>query len=468
MSNHFPWGARLIALFIIAMLLFPGNVCAYFQAGSTGPTGGNFGPNSGDEVSVAGMKGTTIQNTRQLQSVIQLKHLQEPQEWTSATFFTKKWQLVHYASVDSRPSIDIDPNPDDVHIFQPVDTHPTQMQINGEAQAKLLAKAPNGKVLRPYRQITQKCEQAINAAAANNVVGAVSDSIANKDEYLTRMSMDCSVKLFLGADGQARTADLNSRVPKWVRDQHVENLITFIYVKRRSSPGAIVAGVNSDYYLRCTGLLVGRRSLVTARHCVEDSANGDPTDIGYSFKVNSQKETVAKAAPYNSAIIEVVGITPSNGLKGEAYGDPDDFIMLTLAADAINYDPKISFRPADSGEELFIVGPSYSQGTHQHGQMAEAEFPGEADCQAVYYDEGGLLVHDCQTRNGYSGAPMFASRNEAEEEAGQIRVVGFELQAKGSLETFYRNEALSSSSAEELLSTWGYSDVVSPQPGRLP
>ncbi|WP_244433721.1 serine protease, partial [Azospirillum sp. B506] len=145
---------------------------------------------------------------------------------------------------------------------------------------------------------------------------------------------------------------------------------------------------------RCTGALVGRRTVVTAGHCLFNArtrrflqASSLHVLFGYDRGAFTRHVTVARVA--TDPAYDPAAATPLTA---------GDWAVLTLAEPAPESVPPLPVNtgPLSSGEALMLGG--YSQ---DRAQILMAD----RDCHLLG-ERAGLLVHDCDATRGTSGGPL--------------------------------------------------------------
>jgi len=171
-------------------------------------------------------------------------------------------------------------------------------------------------------------------------------------------------------------------------------------VDATADPWRSVVRVQTNLAGRCTGALVGRRTVVTAGHCLFNPRTRrffQPSSLhvlfGYDRGDYTRHVTVARVATepeYDPAA------TPPM-LVG-------DWAVLTLAEPAPESVPilPVSVTPLRPGTPLMLGG--YSQ---DRAQILMAD----SACHLLGQG-GGLLVHDCDATRGTSGGPLLVRMAE--------------------------------------------------------
>ncbi|PWC34588.1 trypsin-like serine protease [Azospirillum sp. TSO35-2] len=161
-----------------------------------------------------------------------------------------------------------------------------------------------------------------------------------------------------------------------------------------AAPWRSVVRVQTNLAGRCTGALVGPRTVVTAGHCLFNArtrrflpASSLHVLFGYARGDYSQHITVAR-------VVTDPAYDPSAGQPLESA----DWAVLTLDAPAPATVPPlpVAAAPLAAGAPVMLGG--YSQ---DRAQILMAD----RDCR-VLGTTAGLLVHDCDATRGTSGGPL--------------------------------------------------------------
>lgn len=165
-------------------------------------------------------------------------------------------------------------------------------------------------------------------------------------------------------------------------------------VDAAADPWRSVVRVQTNLAGRCTGALVGRRTVVTAGHCLFNprtrrflQASSLHVLFGYDRGDFTRHVTVARVA--TDPAYDPAATTPMLG---------GDWAVLTLAEPAPDQVPPlpVSVAPLRPGTPLMLGG--YSQ---DRAQILMAD----RACHLLA-ESGGLLVHDCDATRGTSGGPL--------------------------------------------------------------
>lgn len=165
-------------------------------------------------------------------------------------------------------------------------------------------------------------------------------------------------------------------------------------VDAAADPWRSVVRVQTNLAGRCTGALVGRRTVVTAGHCLFNprtrrflQASSLHVLFGYDRGEYTRHVTVARVA--TDPAYDPAAATPMLG---------GDWAVLTLAEPAPDQVPPlpVSVAPLRPGTPLMFGG--YSQ---DRAQILMAD----RACHLLA-ESGGLLVHDCDATRGTSGGPL--------------------------------------------------------------
>jgi len=170
-------------------------------------------------------------------------------------------------------------------------------------------------------------------------------------------------------------------------------------VDAAGDPWRSVVRVQTNLAGRCTGALVGRRTVLTAGHCLFNprtrrflQASSLHVLFGYDRGDYTGHVTVVRVATdpaYDPAAAPMLG---------------GDWAILTLAEPAPDSVPPlpVSMAPLRPGTPLMFGG--YSQ---DRAQILMAD----TACHLLG-ESGGLLVHDCDATRGTSGGPLLVRMAE--------------------------------------------------------
>ncbi|WP_247894188.1 trypsin-like serine peptidase [Azospirillum sp. B510] len=167
-------------------------------------------------------------------------------------------------------------------------------------------------------------------------------------------------------------------------------------VEADADPWRSIVRVQTNLAGRCTGALVGRRTVVTAGHCLFNPrtrrflpASSLHVLFGYDRGAFTRHVTVARVA--TDPAYDPAAATPVAAA---------DWAVLTLSEPAPESVPAlpVGTEPPRAGSPVMLGG--YSQ---DRAQILMAD----RDCH-VLGESAGLLVHDCDATRGTSGGPLLA------------------------------------------------------------
>eukprot|EP00953_Heterococcus_sp_UTEX-ZZ885_P011794 6815-Heterococcus_DN1.PRE.4 len=176
--------------------------------------------------------------------------------------------------------------------------------------------------------------------------------------------------------------------------------------------GQIDAGVGSEYESRCSGALVSKSSILTARHCVQDTETGEYYDL-------------LDFSPGRYYSVEAGGYINPYGTYEWAYRssfvykpDPEDVNSWTeLDVAVITYSPDADgYLP---GERLGYMGmSSVCKGraavttTGYPGDKLDGSMWNAGTCKP-YKEQCGsnFMISTCDIAGGQSGSPVYTAKN---------------------------------------------------------
>ncbi len=183
-------------------------------------------------------------------------------------------------------------------------------------------------------------------------------------------------------------------------------------VDATADPWRSIVRVQTNLAGRCTGALVGRRTVVTAGHCLFNprtrrflQASSLHVLFGYDRGEFTRHVTVARVA--TDTAYDPASATPVVGA---------DWAVLTLSEPApVSVPPlPVSAEPLRAGTPVMLGG--YSQ---DRAQVLMAD----RDCHLLG-ESVGLLVHDCDATRGTSGGPLLVRTPTANGEGWSVAGVG--------------------------------------------
>jgi protease YdgD len=188
-------------------------------------------------------------------------------------------------------------------------------------------------------------------------------------------------------------------VPSWPALPGIAAHDPRVEVDPNQAPWRAIGRVQTELGGRCTGFLIGPRSVITAAHCLFLPRPR------HFLQPHSIHFVTGYASGSYAAHSIVTGFTVAPGYdpEQEAHTGGADWAVLTLAAPLGG--PGRTLRLAASlpapGEAVILGG--YSQ---DRAEIIEADLGCHVSGDAADADGRALLVHTCSATRGTSGAPL--------------------------------------------------------------
>lgn len=192
-------------------------------------------------------------------------------------------------------------------------------------------------------------------------------------------------------------------------------------VDAAAMPWAALGRVQTELGTRCTGTLVGPRTVLTAAHCLVAPRTGEwvrPASIHFLL---GYRQGAWKGEGRGLSFVTGPGFDPRTRSPASA-----DWALVTLAA-PLPAAPSLSLLPENSppGTPLLLGG---------YQQDRPEVLMADSACRVLgpgRYEGRLVLMHDCAGTRGASGAPLLARRAEGGWGVAAIAVAVARSQAQG-------------------------------------
>lgn len=188
-------------------------------------------------------------------------------------------------------------------------------------------------------------------------------------------------------------------------------------VDPEQAPWSSLVKIQTNLGGRCTGVLAGRRAVMTAAHCLYNARTRrylPPSSLHVLFGYRRGDYSGHSRVAGFTVDPKHDPVRPLEGLAG-------DWAVLELAEDAPPGIPALALEESAPPEGAAVALGGYSQ---DKAQIVTAD----TACRLlgrVRVPDGDLLMHDCAGTRGTSGAALLAERE------GKWRVVGIAVAASG-------------------------------------
>jgi protease YdgD len=182
-------------------------------------------------------------------------------------------------------------------------------------------------------------------------------------------------------------------------------------------PWSAVGRLNDGQGGHCSGVLVGKRLVATAAHCLFNARTQRPMPASaYTFVAGYERGEYLKAA-------KVVQIHPAPGwvftsAPKDLAARADDWALLELDQDIGSDVGWVALAPPEPGMAVAVVG---------YGKDRAFVPRAHIGCHLTERLAGGIYLHDCDAVQGESGGPVLAWQNGQGGKLGQVRLVAINV-----------------------------------------
>ncbi|MEO0371205.1 MAG: trypsin-like peptidase domain-containing protein [Pseudomonadota bacterium] len=146
----------------------------------------------------------------------------------------------------------------------------------------------------------------------------------------------------------------------------------------------------------CTGVLIAPDLVLTAAHCVYDSADHLITAQAITFRAGL-RDGVAIAERRASRVVAAKGYDPRGGMSASNVRNDAALVELSEPILSTEAAPFVIRERARAGDRVSVVS---------YGRGRDAALSWQRDC-GVEWQHQGIFAFDCNVTFGSSGAPVF-------------------------------------------------------------